>query len=295
VNLTAIIFGISGQDGYYLCELLKKKNINVIGVSRNNKNYLQGDVSDYSFVKKMISAEQPDYIFHLAAISSTKHDCLFENHATISTGTLNILEIVRVYSSHTKVFISGSAMQFENNGLPINEKTPFDPNSAYSCSRIDSVYTSRYFRNKFNIKVYVGYFFNHDSPLRAINHINQEIIDTAFKIKNGIKDKIIIGNPEIEKEFNFAGDIVKAIWYLIQQDEIFEAVIGSGKVYSIYDWAKYVFSKFDLELNKFLVIDNKFKTEYNKLQSDPRLIKSIGWKPTIDFYELANLMINSKW
>jgi len=294
VNLTAIIFGISGQDGYYLSELLKKKNINIIGVSRNNKNYLKGDVSDYSFVKKLVSDVQPDYIFHLAAISSTKHDYLFENHATISTGTLNILEIVRVYSSHTKVFISGSAMQFKNDGLPINESTPFDPNSAYSCSRIDSVYASRYFRNKFNIKVYIGYFFNHDSPLRTINHINQQIVISAFKIKNKEEDKILIGNPEILKEFNYAGDVVNAIWCLVNQDDFFESIIGSGIVYSIYDWAKYIFSRLDLDLEQYLIIDTNFKIDYKILQSDPRLIKSIGWNPQVDFYKLADLMIKAK-
>lgn len=295
MNPTAIIFGISGQDGYYLSELLKKKNIKVIGVSRNNENYLQGDVSDYSFVKNLISAARPDYIFHLAAISSTKHDHLFENHATISTGTLNILEIVRVYSSHTKVFISGSAMQFRNDGLPINENTPFDPSSAYSCSRIDSVYASRYFRNMFNIKVYIGYFFNHDSPLRAINHINQQIVISGYKIKNKEEDKIIIGNPKILKEFNYAGDVVNAIWCLVSQDKVFESIIGSGVVYSIYDWAKYIFTKLDLDLEQHLVIDTNFKIDYKILQSDPGLIKSLGWNPQVDFFKLADLMIKAKW
>jgi GDPmannose 4,6-dehydratase len=294
VILTAIIFGISGQDGYYLSELLKKKGIKVIGVSRKNENYIQGDVSDYTFVKKIISSYQPDYIFHFAAVSSTKHDLLFENHNTISIGTLNVLENVRLYSSHTKVFISGSAMQFRNDGSPINENTPFDPNSAYSCSRIDSVYTSRYFRNKFNIKVYIGYFFNHDSPLRTINHINQQIVVAGYKIKNKEEDKIIIGNPEILKEFNYAGDVVNAIWHLVRQDNVFEAIIGSGIVYTIYDWAQYIFSRLDLDLDQHLVIDTNFKTDYKILQSDPRLIKSLGWKPKVDFYKLADLMISKK-
>lgn len=294
MNSIAIIFGISGQDGYYLRELLMKKNINVIGVSRNNKDYLQGDVSDYSFVKKIILSYQPDYIFHFAAVSSTKHDFLFENNATISIGTLNILENVRLHSRHTKVFISGSAMQFLNNGFPINENTHFDPNSAYSCSRIDSVYTSRYFRNKFNIKVYNGYFFNHDSPLRSINHINQQIVVAAYKIKNRELDKITIGNPFILKEFNYAGDVVEAVWCLVQQDNVFETIIGSGIVYSIYDWAKYIFSRLDLDLDQHLVIDTNFISDYKILQSDPRLIKSLGWKPKVDFYKLADLMISTK-
>jgi GDPmannose 4,6-dehydratase len=290
----AIIFGINGQDGYYLSKLLKNQGIDVIGISRTNINYLKGDVSDFNFVKKVILLYSPDYIFHFAAISSIKHDYLFENHSAISIGTLNILECVKLYSSNTKVFISGSAMQFLNNGTPINENTPFDSNSAYSCSRIDSVYTSRYFRNKFNLKVYIGYLFNHDSPLRTINHINQQIIVTAKKIKYNEDNKITIGNPSILKEYNFAGDIVNAIWCLVQQDRIFETVIGSGIVYSIYDWAKYVFSSLDLVLENYLTIDKNFKTDYQILQSDPKLIKSLGWNPTVDFFELANLMISKQ-
>ena len=290
----AIIFGISGQDGYYLSKLLEKENVEIIGISRNNVNYLRGNVSDCSFVKEIILSFKPDYIFHFAAVSSTSHDYLFENHAVIARGTLNILENVRLYSRHAKVFISGSAMQFFNEGHPINESTKFDPSSAYSCSRIDSVYASRYFRSKFNIQVYIGYFFNHDSPLRSVNHINQQIVHSAYKIKNRESDKLTIGNPFVLKEFNFAGDIVEAVWCLVQQDNVFEAVIGSGVVYSIYDWAKYIFSSLDLDLDKYLVIDNNFKSDYNIMQSDPRLIQSLGWKPKVDFYELADLMRSVK-
>lgn len=290
-NFKVIIFGFSGQDGYYLGQFLKNKKIEFIGVSRNIRN-VKGDVGDFEFVKEIIERNKPTHIFHFAANSTTKHQALFENHKSISTGTLNILEAVRLFSPNTKVFISGSAMQFENKGLPIDEKTPFSPSSAYSVSRIDSVFSSRYYREEFGLKVYVGYFFNHDSHLRSEMHINQKIVKAVNRISLGSTEKLKLGNIEVMKEFNYADDIVNAAWILINQDEIFEAVIGSGKAYSIKDWLEYCFSKIGKDWKSYTEQDQNFKTEYKKLISNPTLIKSLGWKPKVGFKELADMMLN---
>ncbi|HOV11632.1 MAG TPA: NAD-dependent epimerase/dehydratase family protein, partial [Bacteroidales bacterium] len=141
--MKAVVFGIHGQDGYYLNNILQKNNVQVIGVSRSEGNWVRGDVSNRTFVEELIRNHQPDYVFHLAANSTTRHDALFENHETISTGTLNILEAVYRYSPGTKVFLSGSAMQFENKGLPIDEQTPLSASSPYAVARIQSVYAGR--------------------------------------------------------------------------------------------------------------------------------------------------------
>jgi GDPmannose 4,6-dehydratase len=291
-NFKVIIFGFSGQDGYYLGQFLKNKKIEFIGVSRNIRN-VKGDVGDFEFVKEIIERYKPTHIFHFAANSTTKHQALFENHKSISTGTLNILEAVRLFSPNTKVFISGSAMQFENKGLPIDEKTPFAPSSAYSVSRIDSVFSSRYYREEFGLKIYIGYFFNHDSPLRSEMHINQKIVKAVNRISIGSKEKLKLGNIEIKKEFSYAVDIVNAAWILINQDEIFEAVIGSGKAYSIKDWLEYCFTKIGEDWKCYVEQDQNFKTEYNKLISNPALIKSLGWKPKVDFKGLADIMLKA--
>ena len=293
-NYKVIIFGFSGQDGYYLGQLLKSKKIEFIGISRNNEN-VKGDVGDYEFVKEIISRNKPTHIFHFAANSTTKHHALFENHKSISTGTLNILESVRLFSRNTKIFISGSAMQFENKGLPIDESSPFVPSSAYSVSRIDSVFSSRYYREEFGLKIYIGYFFNHDSPLRSELHINQKIVKAVNRIALGSTEKLKLGNIEIKKEFSYAADIVNAVWILINQDQIFEAIIGSGKVYSIKDWLEYCFSKIGKDWKCYVEQDQNFKTEYDKLISNPALIKSLGWNPKVDFKELADIMLQSKY
>ena len=156
--MKALIFGVTGQDGYYLSKLLTKNNYLVIGVSRKKGDWISGDVSDLKFVENIIKAEKPDIVFHLAANSTTRHDALFENHETISTGTLNILESVYKFHPKCKVFLSGSAMQFANNGSPIDEHTPFEASSPYAVARIQSTYAARYYRSK-GLEVYMGYFF----------------------------------------------------------------------------------------------------------------------------------------
>jgi len=288
--VTAIVFGHNGQDGQYLCQLLKREGINVIGISRSGGG-LVGDVSDYVFVKSQIEQHQPKYIFHLAAKSTTHHSALFENHQTICTGTLNILEAVRLNNPEAKVFLSGSAMQFKNEGVPIDEQTAFDASSAYSVARIQSVYAARYYRQRFNLKVYIGYFFNHDSPYRTEQHVNQKIAQAVIRIANGSDEKLELGNIDVKKEFNYAGDIIEAVWLLVNQNSVFEAVIGSGSAYSIKQWLEYCFKKIGKRWEDYVVLKKDFVSEYRLLVSNPETIKSIGWRKKLSFNQLADSMI----
>ncbi|AFV24573.1 NAD-dependent epimerase/dehydratase [Methanolobus psychrophilus R15] len=291
--MKAIIFGINGQDGYYLTQLLTLNRVDVIGVSRSH-GYIKGDVADYSFVESIIKHHQPDYVFHFAANSTTAHSALFDNHNAISTGTLNILECVRLHCPKTKVFLSGSAMQFKNEGVPIDEQTPFEANSAYSVARIQSVYAGRYYRSAFGLQVYVGYFFNHDSPLRSERHVNQKIVSAVKRIANGSSEKLKLGNIDVKKEFNYAGDVVEAVWILINQDTVFEAMIGSGIAHSIREWVEYCFKKVNKNWEEHVIINHEFVPEYEMLVSNSELIRSIGWKQKVDFYKLADMMMETQ-
>ncbi len=288
--MKAIIFGANGQDGFYLTKLLHENNIEVIAVSRS-ENFLQTDISNFEEVSLLIQNTQPDYIFHLAANSTTRHVALFENHQTIATGTLNILEAVKQFSPHTKVFISGSGLQFLNTGNPIKETDPFAANDAYSISRIQSVYAARYFRS-LGIKTYVGYFFNHDSPLRSERHVTKMISEAAKRIAAGSNEKLEIGDMTVVKEWSYAGDIVQGIWLLVNQDEIFEANISSGEGYSIQEWIEECFKLVGKDYKNYLVENSNFKSSHKKLVSDNKLIISLGYKPKVSFYKLANIMID---
>ena len=182
-------------------------------------------------------------------------------------------------------------MQFKNDGLPIDEQTPFEASSPYSVARIQSVYAARYYRSKFGMKVYIGYFFNHDSPLRTEIHVNQKIIQSVKRINAGSLEKLELGNIEVKKEFNYAGDVVEAAWLLINQNRVFEAVIGSGKAYSIKNWLEYCFNSVDRNWEDYVNIKSEFVPEYTTLVSNPLLMHSLGWINKISFSQLADLMM----
>ncbi len=289
--MKALVFGINGQDGYYLNLLLEKNGIEVIGVSRSNERWILGDVSNRKFVEEVIVQHNPAYIFHLAANSTTRHEALFENHETISTGTLNILEAAFKYSPKSKVFISGSALQFKNTGKPISENDPFEAGSPYSVARIHSVYAARYFRS-LGLKTYVGYFFHHDSPRRSEQHLNMKIINSVKRIKHGSEEVIEIGNIEVVKEFNYAGDVTCAIWLLIQQDAVFEAVIGSGRGYAIKEWLRICFGYIGKDWKYYIKASNSYQPGFMSLISDPATIFSLGWRPQVDIEKLAEIMMD---
>lgn len=288
--MNALIFGANGQDGYYLNALCKAKGINSIGISRSG-DWIHGDVSEYEQVEQLIKKYKPTYIFHLAANSTTRHDALFENHAVISTGTLNILESVYRHSRNSKVFITGSGLQFFNEGNPISEDSPFEASSPYAIARIQSVYAARYYRS-LSVKAYVGYLFNHDSPLRKPNHVSQKVVLAAKRIVQGAEDKLYIGDLSVEKEWTFAGDVALGIMMLVEQDNVFEAVIGSGKAYPIQDWIEVCFSMLGLDWRIYVERSENFYPEYKRLVSNPTLMHTLHWRPNIGLQELAAMMIH---
>jgi GDPmannose 4,6-dehydratase len=289
--MNAIIFGAGGQDGYYLEQICRKQGIDVIGVSLFGPAQIRGDIADFAAVEQIVKENKPAYIFHLAASSTTRHDALFDNHNAISTGTLNILEAVKRHSPSTKVFITGSGVQFKNKGKPISEEDEFEANSPYSVARIQSVYAARYYRS-LGIRAYVGYLFHHESPFRDETHVSKMITSAVQRISSGSKEKITLGDLSVKKEWTFAGDTVEGIFKLVQQDNVFEAVIGSGIPYSIENWLEVCFDLIGKKWNDYVVLREGFKSEYPILVSNPAKIKQLGWSPKVSFKQLAEIMLN---
>lgn len=287
--MKALIFGANGQDGHYLHALLQQNGVQSTGISRHGA-WLKGDVTDWRFVKEIIAEEKPDYIFNLAANSVTRHDVLLENHQTIGTGCLHILEAAKLASPASKIFLSGSGLQFVNTGVPIHEETPFAANNAYAVERIHSVYAARYFRT-LGLKVYMGYFFNHDSPLRSSRHVAKMITEAVQRIKAGSDEQIWIGNRSTKKEWGFAGDIMEAVWQLVQQDQQFEAVLGTGEAFSIQEWVEECFRQAGLPWQPYIQTKEGFTAEFSTLVSDPHRIHSMGWRPKTSFSGLAAMML----
>jgi GDPmannose 4,6-dehydratase len=286
--MTAIIFGANGQDGIYLTELLHTMQFEIISVNRDAEK-LNSLINNADEVDKLVKKYLPDYIFHFAATSSTSHAVWQQNHEAISNGTLHILEAAKKYSPQTKIFLSGSGLQFKNEGKPIKETDEFYAGSMYAVSRIHAVYAARYYRS-IGLKIYIGYFFNHDSIYRTERHINKKIIETVKRIDNGSKEKLLVGDLTVKKEFGFAGDIVKAIMQLVQQDDVYEAVIGTGVAHTIEEWVAICFSLFNLNWKEHVEPMPGFTPEYKTLVSDPSTIFSLGWKPETDIHSLAKMM-----
>ena len=291
--MKAIIFGINGQDGYYLAEVCRHHNIEVIGVSRSSGNWTQGNIADKDFVRDLIRDKQPEYIFHLAAASTTRHHALYENHDAIATGSINVLEAVKDFVPHCRVFITGSGVQFVNNLKPIKETDPFAASSPYSIARIYSVYAARYYR-KLGIKTYVGYLFHHESPMRKGDHLSKIITTAVKEIAEGKRNQLTIGDVTVRKEWAYAGDIAEGIFALVNQEEITEANISTGIDYSVEDWLRECFTYKGLHWKDHVVSpEDGFKPEYPLLISDNSRMLSIGWKPKTDFKQLVAIMMEN--
>ncbi|MCX5633562.1 MAG: GDP-mannose 4,6-dehydratase [Phycisphaerae bacterium] len=288
--MKALIFGANGQDGHYLFEACRKRRIEVIGVSRGGP-WLCGDVASSEFVEKLIRTHYPEMIFHLAATSTTSHDAIYENHAAIGTGTINILESVKRWSGGSKVFITGSGLQFINKGQPISETDPFDHGSSYAAVRNYSVYLSRYFRS-IGVQTYVGYLFHHESPLRTAQHVCQKIAQAARRIAEGSEEILELGDISVKKEWTFAENVAEGILTLIEQNQVFEATIGSGQAYSIEDWLDECFKLIGKDWRHYVRQKRNFKAEYQMLVSNPATINSLGWSATTTIGELAKIMLN---
>lgn len=287
--MKALILGASGQDGHYLAETCRRHGVTPIGCSRSEGPWIVADVSRFADVEALVEEHRPAYIFHLAANSTTRHDAIFDNHAAISTGTINVLEAARRHVPDTRVFLTGSGVQFVNRGLPISEKDEFEPSSPYSVARIHSVYCGRYFR-RLGLRVFVGYLFHHESPMRKPGHVSKLIAQAALRHSQGDRSMLELGDIEVEKEWAFAGDVAEGIFTLVGQDSVFEATIGTGEVHSIQDWLEACYGCFGLDWRGHVRTKEGFVPEYRRLVSDPTTIQSLGWSPSVGLSELARMM-----
>jgi GDPmannose 4,6-dehydratase len=296
--LTAIVFGASGQDGVYLRRLLKEAGVDFVGVSRSAATdggadgIIRGDVADFATVEQLVREHRPQYVFHLAATSTTRHDATLENHATIATGTINILEAAKRHVPCARVFLTGSGLQFRNNGAPISERDPFDAATGYAASRIASAYAARYYRS-LGLKAYVGFLFHHESPLRKPHHVSQMVAQAARRIAGGSGEALEVGDLAVRKEWTFAGDVARGILTLVRQDAVFEAVIGSGITYSIEEWLAACFGWLGLRWQDHVRLREGFRAEYSCLVSDPSTMLSLGWRPEVSLPRLAQMMVSA--
>ena len=313
----ALIFGVTGQDGSYLSELLLKKGYNVTGVMRrssafntaridhlykqypDNFDTSYGDLTDLYSIERNIEKFSPDEIYNLAAqshvgVSFEVTDSTFSINAL---GPLNILEVLKNKGFKSKFYQACSSEMFGATPPPQNENTQFQPQSVYGVSKVSAYYTTRYFRQAFNMFAATGILFNHESPRRGINFVTRKVTLGLVKILTKEIDCLELGNLSARRDWGFAGDYVEAIWQILQQEKPDDFVISTGENYSIEDFVKEVFSIVGLDWTKFVksnVSRYLRPSEVPSLLGDStKAIKILNWKPKVMFKDLCLMMVEN--
>jgi len=313
----ALITGISGQDGYYLTQLLLKKNYEVHGVVRRvaledpdhrlwrikkilNKIKLHvGSLESYASIVKIVNSIKPDEIYHLAA-QSFVGDSFVDEFSTMNSninGTHYILSAVREFSPKSKFYFAGSSEMFGKvKNIPQNENTPFHPRSPYGISKVTGFDLTRNYRESYNLYCCSGILFNHESPKRGYEFVTRKISLGVAKIKCGLEKHIYLGNISAKRDWGHASDYVIAMWLMLQQKKPSDFVIGTGKNHSVKDFVKIAFETVGLDYKKYIKIDKKLyrPAEVQTLLSNYSKAKKIlKWKPTIDFKQLVKEMVQT--
>ena len=312
---TALIFGISGQDGSYLADLLLKKKYNVIGCTRkkskknlfrlkklsiiNKVKIIKATALNKKFLKNLLKKNKNiKEIYYLAGDSSVLNsfkypDISFESNAI---GILNILVAVKNYNRKIKVFNATSGQFFGNNKKNFyNEKSIIAPQSPYGVAKATGYMFTKIFRESYNLYSCSGILFNHESPLRSDEFVTKKIINTSIKMKKNKKLNLYLGNIDIYRDWGWAPEYVKAMWLMLQQKNPIDLIIGSGKKNSIREFVNEVFKLLEIKKTRLKANTKIFqrKIDIDSYKADINLIKKkLRWKPKVKFNEIVFKMVN---
>ena len=317
MNKKALITGINGQDGSYLAELLLDKGYEVWGtVKRNsvsetqstriehirssdNLNLEYADLTDMASLVRVLQKIQPDEIYNLAAQSHVRisfDQPIYTANAT-GLGTLNLLEAIRMVSPNSKVYQASSSEMFGNNidedGYQ-RETTPLNPVSPYGCAKVFSYNITRNYRNSYDMKIWNGILFNHESPRRGTNFVTNKVVKAAVRIMLNLQDKLHLGNLDATRDWGHAKDYVEAMWLMLQSDTPDDYVCATGISHSVKDLCEYTFSYLGLDYKDFVEIDDKHfrPEELRDLKGDSsKLRKELNWEPKYTFEMMIGEMI----
>lgn len=294
MSSSSIIFGAGGQDGFYLREHLLSLGHKVFSFTHHAGVVGPAvDVSDFKSVSNIIKEIKPDYIFHLAARSSTRHEFILENHKAIVDGALSVLESADIYAPGARIFLASSGLVFKNSGQPVKEVDEYVTNTAYAMARLEALQIARYYRQR-GRNAFVGFLFNHESPLRPTDSVSRKIASSVAEIHLGMQKTISIGNVNVVKEWMWAGDSVAAMLHLVNQNELFDVCIGDGLGRSVRDYAVACCESVGISLDNYLVEIPGYQAEYSTLVCDSEKIRSLGWAPKVNFESVARRMVGSE-
>lgn len=310
---TALITGVTGQDGSYLSEFLLQKGYAVVGMARRSSTVtferlshiqdditiVQGDLHDQSSLVALLEEYQPEEVYNLAAqsfVPTSWSQPILTGEVT-ALGVSRLLEAIRLVNPKIKFYQASSSEMFGKVvEVPQRESTPFYPRSPYGVAKVYGHWITINYRESFDIFATSGILFNHESPRRGIEFVTRKISHTAAKIKLGLAQELRLGNLEAQRDWGYAGDYVEAMWLMLQHHTPDNFVIGTGETHSVREFCELAFGYVGLNYEDYVVQDQRFyrPAEVDLLISDPsKAHKELGWKPKVSFKELVEMMVES--
>ena len=316
---TALITGVTGQDGSYLAELLLSKGYTVYGLIRRSSTFntdrinhlyqdpqdpdyrlrlVYGDMADGSNLLRVLNEARPDEIYNLAAQSHVKVSFEVPEYTgdVVALGITRLLECIRASGLETRLYQAGSSEMFGGAPAPQSEQTLFAPRSPYAAAKVYAHHMVANYREAYGLFASGGILFNHESPRRGMTFVTRKISRAVAEIKHGKQDKLFLGNLEARRDWGFAPDYVEGMWRMLQVDEPGDFVLATGECHSVRDFVQHAFEAAGMDWEKYVETDERYlrPTEVDELQGDFTLAKQkLGWEPKTKFAELVKLMVEA--
>jgi GDPmannose 4,6-dehydratase len=310
---TALITGITGQDGSYLAEFLLEKGYRVVGMTRRSSSnatdriehlldrieLVQGDVLDQASLVAALQSSEPDEVYNLAAMSfvpTSWNQPVLTGEFT-GLGVTRMLEAIRQVDPSVRFYQASSSEMFGKvREIPQTELTPFHPRSPYGVAKAYGHFLTVNYRESFGIYAVSGILFNHESPRRGLEFVTRKVSDGVARIHLGRASELRIGNLDAQRDWGFAGDYVRAMWAMLQQPEPSDYLVATGLAHSVRDLCRIAFEHVGLDYKKYVVVDQRL---YRPAEVDHLLGNSakaradLGWQPTVEFEELVRMMVDA--
>lgn len=310
---TALVTGITGQDGSYLAELLLAQGYKVIGMVRRTSTInfdrirhfqeeveiVQGDLLDQMSLISILQEHRPSEVYNLAAQSfvPTSFTQPVLTGEFTALGVTRVLDAIRIVDPTIRFYQASSSEMFGKvQEVPQRESTPFYPRSPYGVAKVYGHWITVNYRESYDIFACSGILFNHESPRRGLEFVTHKITNAVARIKLGLEKELRLGNLEARRDWGYAPDYVRAMWLMLQQDAPDDYVVATGETHSVQEFVEEAFGFVDMDWREFVVQDPKFyrPAEVDLLVGDPaKAGKKLGWEPTVSFRELVRLMVQA--
>ncbi|MET0400279.1 MAG: GDP-mannose 4,6-dehydratase [Longimicrobiaceae bacterium] len=309
----ALITGITGQDGSYLAEFLLEKGYKVFGLVRRSSTLnferihhiqdrvelLSGDLTDQNSLLYALQEARPDEVYNLAAqsfVQTSWTQPVLTGDVT-AIGVTRMLEAIKVFDLKTRFYQASSSEMFGKvQAVPQMEDTPLYPRSPYGVAKVYGHWATINYRESYDMFAVSGILFNHESPRRGLEFVTRKVTDAAARIKLGMAKELRLGNLDARRDWGFAGDYVRAMWMMLQQDRPDDYVIATGETWSVRQLVETAFSYLELDWEKYVVQDLRFMrpAEVDLLVGDPsKAREALGWEPAVGFEALVHMMVDA--